>query len=258
MSHRLISSIYSALQANYADLGYGVRRVMDESEAGYSLLAEMHMDHASQYACFKVVGDNDIADFPSAMDSFMSVPLNFEPDQVEKIAVIEEKDRQQALSRSISSTSYNFVIWSVSFVDGIIRKAYGNHLNSRTDRIMASGLYFPEMFPFPYYGFMHPLHKFEIVSLGFSISGKQELKHVLEAASEMAYYNSVGYERQEIRSDLLNLVRSMIRMGVISGKGDLINLPSSVSSFTDNFIRKYTSYMERAAKKTIFDFESLI
>lgn len=257
-SHRLISSVYSTLQANRSELGYAVSKIVEDETAGCFILAQRPLDHTSQYAFFKALGHSDVENFSSFLDTFMSVPLSFEPDQVEKIAVIDDKDSETVLSSSISSTSYNLVIWSVSQVEGRIRKIYGNHLNSSTDRIMTSGLYFPEIYPFPYYEFMHPLLKFEVFNMGFSIKGKQSLRQVLDAATEMAYYYSVGYERQRIRGDLSDLVRSMIRMGIVSGKAETVNLPSSLSSFTENFIRKYASYIERASKKTIFDFESLI
>lgn len=111
-------------------------------------------------------------------------------------------------------------------------------------------------FPHPYHMNLDPLIKFRFLSLNNSRTGKYSLAEVLHETATQAYSLSVNQERENIRSDLLDLITDLDKAGVITAKGNEIYFPRNGERLEKAFIRKYWDYVEKIGKRTLFDFEA--
>lgn len=84
------------------------------------------------------------------------------------------------------------------------------------------------------------------------------ISRIVSDASELAFRLSVGYDLLHIRIEMNNLVRILGKIGALDTSRGRISSDLSSMTFKRNFHSRYTRYLERIGKKTIFDFESLI
>ncbi|MFG1519968.1 MAG: hypothetical protein AAE977_05785 [Thermoplasmataceae archaeon] len=251
----LISAVFSALQSNYDEIHYIIERIDNDPSHNFTMTASM-IGNSGKYVLrfyFAVAIEGKIPE--NDIRSFLDERIDPGLSSMDKIIVIPNETDMRSID--ISDSIYNTVVWRVNRITWKIIKLAGTHFDSSLNMAMKNGLEFLDIFPLPYTEYMHPLLKYRIISLNYFYTGKHRIQDIISMATEYAYMNSVGIEKQRIRLDMTSLIRTMIRSGIVTSSGEFVHLSASPGLET-KFLRRYYDFLEKSSKRTLFDYESLV
>ncbi len=253
--HELLSAVFSSLQSNYDEINYTVERIDDAPTHTFTMNASRLGPEGKFVLLFYFVQNKDEKYLRSEIQSFLEEKIDPGLNSLDKVVVVPNETDMRNVD--ISASIYNTVVWRVNRITWKITKPAGTHFDTKLNSAIKNGLGFLDIFPLPYTEFMHPLLKYKIMNLNYFYTGKHRIQDVISKATDYAYLNSVGIERQKIKLDFTSLVRVMIRSGIISSSGDYLTL-SSAPGFEIKFLGKYYDFIEKSSKRTLFDYESLV
>lgn len=258
---KLLSFVYSFFAGNFDKIGYSVKATNLFSSEKPSIIAESAQNNNKDKNTILVdvmAGVTEESVEALIDNCFLKMKSSTASDNIDRVLVCHPKYLEMIRECS-KRLGTEIVIWTVVPSEGRMYKSQGVHKDARLEEFLKTqhGSNVFNIFPHPYFPDLHPLIKFEFLSLNFNRKGVEGINKIIDSTVEMAYRLSIGYSRHEIRNDFSELIRTLTRIGVLNVKNNHVYFPRNRAKFERKFLKRYWEFVEKIEKVTLFDFESL-
>ncbi len=254
--HSLLSAAYSALQQNFTELAFAVSEVGVRSSFSFFTAVR----NGGERREILIVLSCDPREWKEK-SAEVSKHLLDETKKGEKpvstaIALPVSASEAETARGLLQEGSLDYLLVHDESGGVLSIEASGKTPSAILDKVPESRLHVVDNFPHPYHPSLDPFIKFAFISLNGARSGKDSFADVLNESVQGAYSFSVGISAEQIRAELLELIKDMDRAGIITARGNEIYFPKNEERLRKSFIRKYWDYVEKIGKRTLFDFEA--
>lgn len=251
----------SFLEGIAGEIPYRIKSISAASTKAFSLVADREMNAGSNVNTLLVdiipdSGNVDVEEFVRAHleKSFQEPDKNCTVDRV----LVIGPNLKRSVTREISSSLHNSVVWVIEPSLGKINIVEGSHFDKDLQQVLKDGyskIY--DNFPNPYFPDMNPLLKTHFLTLNFNRKGFHAFSDIVEDAVRMASAFSPYKERALTFSDFSNLLNAMVKIGIAKGSAR-VSFPWSRSKIERAFLRKYPQYLLKSSRTSLYDFDSLL